>query len=663
MTKNKSVINNSWILNATILFFLSGIAVSVKSQSAKQFHPTPINIKQMLFQGKYVQAATQLRLLANKGDVVAQYQLALLYLSGNGVSVSKGKAMSLLTRSAEIYPKSAYLLATLLLKEEQTSINRQQIVKYLQMASHAGNKQAEKKLSEINLKVSGNQFRPQTQALFELALNSGELQLVIKQYLRGANLNRKNVQGDAPIATAIKYQYSDIVRWLLKQPINLNSRDILKNTPLHLLAKSGDLALIIELSKKISTLDSINRNGDTAIITSLLNDHQQIAQWLLDSGANPSIRNRNGLSATSYTNENNIMLKKRLSKSKNNELKRSKQKQQAYSLKQLKRLASQKNSSYFQWPPLHIAVAQQQIAITNILLSENQSPWDFNPNKQTAIEVAIEKQNDKLLKKLLKNAPIVSQHEREKLNSLLLFLVTQAQSIQTRQLISTIVKQAASLNMMGIVNDALLAAIQAKNSDVTTQLLSINLIRIDKAYFLASIPFSTVKMMKQLLNKDVDLNWTNKEGKTALIISAQNKNDKLVDYILTKQVNIDHQDNQGLTALMWSIKQDCISCLSSLLKSEASTDIISKSGNTALMLASINHADSVKLLLLHPYELSQRNNHGLTTLMISIKSDCLKCARLLLEAGANPNRKNKIGQDSYDLALGNKKLTKLLDLY
>ncbi|PHS17148.1 MAG: hypothetical protein COA86_10865 [Kangiella sp.] len=666
MKIGQPLVKNNWILNTTLLIILTCVVGGVKSESTKQFKPIPVNIKQMLFQGNYIKAATHLRLLANKGQSVAQYQLALLYLAGNGVSISETKATSLLTRSANSYPKSAYLLATLLLKKEQTSANRKRVIKYLQTASHAGNKQAEKKLNEINSKVSGNQFRPQTQALFELALSSGELQLVIKQFLRGANLNRKNIYGDAPIATAIKHKNNDIVRWLLKQTINLNSRDRLKNTPLHLLSKSGNLALIIELSKKTTSLDSVNRNGDTPIITSLLNGHYRIAQWLLDNGANPRIKNRNNLSAVSYAKTNNIVLKKRLgkSKNKNNELKKSKQKQQqAYSLKQLNLLASQKTSSYYQWPQLHIAAAQQQLAITDILLSQNHSPWELNPNKQTVIEIAIEKQNIKLLQKLLKNSPITSQKERDKLNSLLLFLVTQVATVQSRELIRSIVKQAASLNMMSIVNDALLVAIRTKNSDSTTQLLSINMIRIDKSQFLESIPFATAEMMKKLLTKDVDLSWSNEEGKSVLIIATQNKNVQLLDYLLSKNIDVEHSDKQGLTALMWSIKQDCIQCLSSLLKSEASTESISKTGNSPLMIASYNNAESLEILLSHPYELSHRNQYSLTALMIAVKSGCLKCAKLLLDAGANPRRKNKTGQDSHDLAYTNKKITELLDQY
>lgn len=619
----------------------------------------PVSIKQKLLIGQFEQAATDLKKLSRKNNAVAQYQLALLYLSGKGVVKSQKKAITLLTASASGHSKAAYLLGTIYLKEEET---KNEAVRFITMAADAGYLQAQKKLRVLKKSKNNQRIMPQTQALFALSLNAGKLSLLIQQYNKGANLNHINDKGYAPIITALNKGYNDIVEWLLKQNINLNVKDHQGNSLLHIMATKGKLNHIIQLSNFFKKLNLKNNHGDTAILLALQNNNKHTAQWLLNQGARISIMNKLGVSAESYAKNKGIKLVKRNKNNKkenNIQQRKINERLKNYALKQTLQLSKDKKSSYFDWPLLHIATAQKQLNIVKELLNKNHSPWEFNPNKQTAIELAISSGNQTLINRLLSQHSINTQTDEDKLESLLNYAVT---TIETK-LIKDLVSQSLSLGFIKMLNKVLVKTISSKNKKSSETLLSFKLLTIDKALFLSSFGLINESMMEKLIQKGANIEWRNASGQSSIILAAKNSNDQIILFLLKKGIDVNQADEEGFTALMWAIKKNCIQCVKELLSYNSTLEQQSNTGNNAIMLAASKHPKILELLLNDDSKLKVRNTYSLTALMIAVKSESLECVDLLLKHGANPKRKNNTGQDSFDLAENNQALRELLDSY
>ena len=654
--------SNHFLYSKKTLFIVLIIFLSVSFSllAEKNKETLPAEIKQQLLLGQFSKAVTQLKLLSNKGHTVAQYQLALIYLAGNGVVKSQNKAIKLLKLSAEDNSKASYLLANLYLKMSNKKSKNQLAIKYLTKASNLGNKQATSKLSELRNFSRNTGLRPQTQALFEIAIASGDLELVIKQFLKGANLDQINRKGNPPIITSLQSKGDDIFLWLMNQKILFEQTDRSKNSALHILAKFGKLELIVKLNKHLSSLDTINNQGQTALHIALINRNLNVVQWLLNHDANYLIKDFGGVTAKRYAKIHGVTLKKQLAINEDSKAKRTndlQRKQIAYSLKKLIQTSQQKNSTYFNWPLLHIAIAQQQSELALSLLDSGNSPWELNSRNETAIEIAIRNKNFKLSNSMLMKSPIHTNQGIDSIKSLLLYSV----STQSAPLIKSLVKQSLLLNIFSAPIEALKKSITIKNILATKTLLKFNHTVINKELFLSSILFIDTEIMELFISKGAKLNWRNSKNESILILTSKNSNDKIIQFLLSQDIELNQTDNLGLTPLMWSVKQKCVKCVQLLLDNNALVDLQSNLGNTATMLASTIDSDILELLLSKTDELSIRNNNNLTALMIAVKNKCYRCTKSLLDYGANPRRKNDSGQSSFDLAVGKEKYLSLLE--
>ncbi len=108
---------------------------------------------------------------------------------------------------------------------------------------------------------------------------------------------------------------------------------------------------------------------------------------------------------------------------------------------------------------------------------------------------------------------------------------------------------------------------------------------------------------------------------------------------------------------------DCLRCAELLLANKADPQKASDKGNTSVMFAAQSSTRILELFLKNDIDLSKRNKQTLTALMLAIKSKNYQSAKILLEAGANPKRRNEQGQNSFDLAKEQPKLLKLLEQF
>jgi TPR repeat protein len=85
--------------------------------------------------------------LAEKGDVKAQYNLGLMYASGDGVAYDAAKAASYFKKAAEQgYPDAQYTLAVMTFNKELENLDYMQAIQWYQAAAKQGHLKSQENL-------------------------------------------------------------------------------------------------------------------------------------------------------------------------------------------------------------------------------------------------------------------------------------------------------------------------------------------------------------------------------------------------------------------------------------------------------------------------------------------------------------------------------------
>jgi len=627
--------------------------------STKANNEIPVELKQQLLQGQFNDAAKELEALVTQNNSQAKYQLAILLLNGRGINQSVERAKRLLQDSSSQLAESAFLLGSLYFKGKNIPKNDKLAKHYLTIAADSGYLRAEKILRKLERdNENSNRIKPQTQRRFELAIASGNLSLVIEQYLNGANLNYPNKKGELPLVMAMSLNRKEITQWLIKQAIDLNKKDSRGNTALHIAAKLGQTQNTVAISKRIKNIDVINNNQQTPLILAVKFKQQATAQWLINQGSDNHYKDAFGKSANDYNRKSKLKLANREQKqAKTNREKSIARKQLAHQLKALQTQSKKSTSPYFKWPVLTIAVAQGQINIAQQLLNDGKSPWDRANNGDTAISLSLKNEHYTLLNSMLAKHPLEKQKNASTIENLFFISVAKGRI----SLVKKLLKRAEQLGRKNLVHKGLVKAIQEQNSLSVGLFLSLTKTKPSTELLALSITEKSHEVTNELLKKGASINWQDNRGNSPLIIAAKKSNSKTMALLIKSGARINLADKQGLTALMWATKQNCSSCVQLLIDKGADPELPSQIGNNAVMFASLNSAKILKILLLNEPDLTIRNDQSLTALMLAVENEQLDCVELLLRNGANPKRKNSKGQDSFDLAANNPAIQSLLN--
>ena len=138
-----------------------------------------------------------------------------------------------------------------------------------------------------------------------------------------------------------------------------------------------------------------------------------------------------------------------------------------------------------------------------------------------------------------------------------------------------------------------------------------------------------------LLGLKVNVNYSNSEGRTALILASEAGQEEVVEILLSAGANIHHQDKYGHTALMVS-KANKIFLL--LLQLTADIDITKHEESTHLMIASdVRYLAVVDTLLRLNNDPTVKSKSGWSAIMFASSNGHLQVVELLLENNSDPN--------------------------
>lgn len=142
-----------------------------------------------------------------------------------------------------------------------------------------------------------------------IALDSGNLALMKVLLENDANLYLRGDRFGTLLHSAVSWEHTDIVMYLLEMGLSPYEVNVDGNTPIQKTAHRHDpeiMALLLadrspglamlENAIQLSSLDQANRNGETALHWAVFfgNSGFEVAKMLLDIGANPNIQDEDG---------------------------------------------------------------------------------------------------------------------------------------------------------------------------------------------------------------------------------------------------------------------------------------------------------------------------------------------------------------------------------
>jgi|GEM_PF-1749181 len=153
----------------------------------------------------------------------------------------------------------------------------------------------------------------------------------------------------------------------------------------------------------------------------------------------------------------------------------------------------------------------------------------------------------------------------------------------------------------------------------------------DKNLLMIASENNSIKIVQELLNRNVEVNHVNTTGKTALMLSVFNNNNAITKLLIKKGANL---------KLKYSVALKTIK-----ISSDVSMDAEYKKNINILMIAIYKgNIDIVTMLLDNGVDVNVHDKVGLTPLLWALIEGKKKIAMLLIEKGANIHyEKNDFG--------------------
>ncbi len=131
----------------------------------------------------------------------------------------------------------------------------------------------------------------------------------------------------------------------------------------------------------------------------------------------------------------------------------------------------------------------------------------------------------------------------------------------------------------------------------------------------------------------------NKDGSTALMFAAQNGHTNIVNTLIDKGADVNAANNKyGSTALMFAALCGNTEIVNNLIDKDANVNATDKDGLTALMItAATGHVDIVQILLDKGIDINAADHGNFTALMFAANKGHTETVKTLLKKGANVN--------------------------
>lgn len=175
--------------------------------------------------------------------------------------------------------------------------------------------------------------------------------------------------------------------------------------------------------------------------------------------------------------------------------------------------------------------------------------------------------------------------------------------------------------------------------------------------FLNAAEQGQLATLKNCVEKGVDINATNRQGRTAIVNASLNKHYDCITYLISIGVDINKQDQTCFNPFLLSCLTNDLTLLRLVLPANPNLDLLTRFGGVGITPASEKgHVEIVQELLEKTdINVNHTNFVGWTPLLEAIvlndgKEKQQQIVKLLLEHGANPHMTDKYGKTPLELA-------------
>ncbi|HDN2511012.1 MULTISPECIES: ankyrin repeat domain-containing protein [Providencia] len=175
--------------------------------------------------------------------------------------------------------------------------------------------------------------------------------------------------------------------------------------------------------------------------------------------------------------------------------------------------------------------------------------------------------------------------------------------------------------------------------------------------FLTAAEKGQLDLLKGCLEKGVDINTTNRQGRTAIVNASLNKHYECVSFLINAGADIDKQDQTCFNPFLLSCLNNDLTLLRLVLPAKPNLDLLTRFGGVGITPASEKgHVEIVRELLEKTeINVNHTNFVGWTPLLEAIVLNDggekqQQIVKLLLEHGANPHMTDKYGKKPLELA-------------
>jgi ankyrin repeat protein len=122
------------------------------------------------------------------------------------------------------------------------------------------------------------------------AASEGRLSVLQQLIANGASVNATDAEKATPLHKAAAAGQIPVVKWLAEHGAKLNAKMRNRSTPLLLAADAGQTDVVTFLVLLKADVEAAERGGHTPFTAAVVNEHLEIADFLLRHGANPNHR-------------------------------------------------------------------------------------------------------------------------------------------------------------------------------------------------------------------------------------------------------------------------------------------------------------------------------------------------------------------------------------
>ena len=299
--------------------------------------------------------------------------------------------------------------------------------------------------------------------------------------------------------------------------------------------------------------------------------------------------------------------------------------------------------------PLRVSIELGYTDIAARLLDAGADPNAAAGKSKCPIVLALENEYSDLAEHMLSNGAEISIRDQNGWTPLIWAAIKGRENV-----VKFLIAKGADIHVCS--NDGWNAITGAyfKNHVKIVQLLTANGAKFGEKYreaaLLSAYEHGSTEVVKSLISDGVSVNIGTGNGEPLLILAIARGDFAMLDLILNAGADVNIRDTKGNPALLSAIVNAQYAAAVQLIERGASVNVKGPKWAALHVAALYGRSDLCKSLLEAGASIDQLGDASHTALMLASQEQHVETVRLLLEHGADPNRKNAQGLTPYRIA-------------